>query len=256
MSSLSSEPEAALEAECERVSLAVLRLSETAFAERTRCTEWNVKELLAHMYRDIDRIAAYLSVSAPANVTHDAASYFVAPGPSGSAHARMVAAWAWEIADRYASGHDLARAWDDRWRRVIDLVRSVDPERSVETFGPSLTLREYVKTRVVEITVHGLDLADAIAEPAWATGDGLAVTKDVLEVMLGSPVPVELRLGADRLRRGGHRPAQGDGQRASPAPGPRGSVASVLLTKDARSTRSSPTVGVPSAPSAAGADRR
>ena len=32
------------------------RSTEPDFARRTRCTQWNVKELLGHTYRDVDRI--------------------------------------------------------------------------------------------------------------------------------------------------------------------------------------------------------
>jgi hypothetical protein len=48
------DPVEALRDECELVSQTVLGLAEDRFAGPTRLPAWNVKELLGHMYRDID----------------------------------------------------------------------------------------------------------------------------------------------------------------------------------------------------------
>jgi hypothetical protein len=46
-----------------------------------------------------------------------------------------------------------------------------------------------VKTRVLEATVHGLDLALAVGRAPWATREGLEVTCAVLYGLLGDRPP-------------------------------------------------------------------
>jgi len=46
-----------------------------------------------------------------------------------------------------------------------------------------------VKTRVLEIAVHGLDLADALGRPPWITPGGAAITRAILEGLLGGAPP-------------------------------------------------------------------
>jgi uncharacterized protein (TIGR03083 family) len=182
-----------LRGECEAVSGVVLDLDEGAFATATRCEGWHLKQLLGHMYRDIDRISVYLAAEAPPIATHDAASYFqVHHGGPDSAHARMVARLARGVADAYPSGRALADAWDREWRTVLDRAAATDRRRLVLTFAPALELGEYLQTRIVEITIHGLDLADALGQKPWATLSGLMITTGVLERMLGSRLPADL----------------------------------------------------------------
>jgi len=45
------DPVQALADECEELSATARELTEQEFAAPTRCTEWNVKELLGHTYR-------------------------------------------------------------------------------------------------------------------------------------------------------------------------------------------------------------
>src|SRR5438093_12666994 len=67
---------AVLSAECELVSAAVLGLAEADFSLPTRCTEWDVKELLAHLYRDLERLPVALALPDPDEADHDFASYW------------------------------------------------------------------------------------------------------------------------------------------------------------------------------------
>ena len=69
-----ADPLEALREECEEVSRIVLSLAEEDFAKPTRLPAWNVKELLGHMYRDIDRTNTALSTPPPAEATADSVS--------------------------------------------------------------------------------------------------------------------------------------------------------------------------------------
>ncbi|TMK96758.1 MAG: hypothetical protein E6G40_10105, partial [Actinobacteria bacterium] len=60
-----ADPLEALAEECEEVSKIVLDLPEADFDRPTRCTAWTVKELVGHIYRDVDRINTALSTPPP-----------------------------------------------------------------------------------------------------------------------------------------------------------------------------------------------
>ena len=183
-------PEAldALRLECELVSENVLGLSEERFELPTRCTEWNVKELLAHMFRDLEQIVVVLAERASGDPDADAVSYWrrydpVVDGRSISDRARARAA-------AYRRGHELAIVWDDMWRHVLELAEGEPPALVVSTWGPRMTLDHYLRTRALEITVHGMDLAEALDLDPWTTPEGAGLSTDILAGLLGDqPTP-------------------------------------------------------------------
>jgi len=190
-------PEAldALKVECERVSEAALELSEDDFGLPTRCSAWNVKELLAHMYRDVERTIVGLRQDPPDEADTDAITYWTAYDPT--ADAQDIADRAKTRAASYGSGRELAIVWDDMWRRAADMSEEESPLRVVRTWAPALTLDEFLKTRALEITVHGMDLALALGQEPWTTAEGADVTIKVLQGLLGPELPEEL--GWDEL---------------------------------------------------------
>lgn len=181
---------AALKAECDEVSQVVLGLSEEDFARPTRCTAWNVKELLGHMYRDVDRANVALSQPAPARPDNDSVSYWRSYDPIRDAP--DIADRAKETAQSHPTGHDLATAWGEMWRRAIDQAGRADRTRVVVTWGPALTLDEFLKTRVLEITIHGTDLAAALDRGPWATDAGTTITNGIMLSLLDDELPPAL----------------------------------------------------------------
>src|SRR5262245_35491046 len=101
-----ADPLVALRQECEEVSKIVLALSEEEFATATRLPAWNVKELLGHMYRDINRTNTALATPPPGEITADSVSYWRSYDPVHDAPA--IADRAKELATGYATGADLA----------------------------------------------------------------------------------------------------------------------------------------------------
>jgi uncharacterized protein (TIGR03083 family) len=178
----------ALKLECELVSDAGLALKEADFDLPTRCEAWNVKELLAHMYRDVERTIVGLHEKGAGEPDSDAVTYWktydpIADGPSIADRAKLRAA-------SYGSAHELAVVWDDMWKRSVDMAMGQPPSRPVMTWGPILTLEHFITTRVVEITVHGMDMADALERDAWATQEAVDLTTEVLGEILGEePTP-------------------------------------------------------------------
>jgi uncharacterized protein (TIGR03083 family) len=179
-----------LTAECEAVSRTVLPLDEEAFALPTRCPPWSVKELLGHIWRDIDRLRTCLEAPPDEPVETDAVLYWrsydpVADGPDISDRAK-------EIADAYASGRDLARSFAEMWPPRLEAVQVADPSRSVRTFHPVLRLDEFMKTRVLETCVHRLDLLHALGSDRTISPASSGAIVPVLEALLGSPLPEAL----------------------------------------------------------------
>jgi uncharacterized protein (TIGR03083 family) len=73
-------------------------------------------------------------------------------------------------------------------------------ERAIEALGPRLEngdpcvrpgrfvlrLTDYIATRVLEVTIHAMDILDAFGLPPAPTSEGMAVTHDILEGLLGA----------------------------------------------------------------------
>jgi uncharacterized protein (TIGR03083 family) len=176
------DPLDALRGECELVSEVVLSLDEEGFGRPTRLPAWDVKDLLGHMYRDVDRINVALAEAEPPAATDDSVSYWRSYDPA--IDSTDIADRAKQVARSFSSGKELAQAWDAMWRRALDDAAAIDRKRLVVTWGPALTLQEFLKTRVLEITVHGLDLANALERPPWATVPGTTVTTEILTGLL------------------------------------------------------------------------
>ena len=176
--------------ECERVSSLVDGLDEEAFARETRCPPWRVKELLGHMYRDVDRLGTALAAPSDLPVEEDAVSYWrtydpIADGPDIADRAK-------EIADGFPTGAELAGAFASMWPGRIDSAAAADGSRSVQTFGPVLRLDEFLKTRILEIAVHRLDLLDALGRERTVEPKSAEIVVGVLDGLLGAERPAAL----------------------------------------------------------------
>jgi hypothetical protein len=90
---------------------------------------------------------------------------------------------------------DFARARREAWA----LVRAAPPGRVVRTrHGDLMLLTEFLRTRVVELAAHGLDLATALNRDPWLTAEAAAVIEDLVLPPGAAPV-IRERLGWDRV---------------------------------------------------------
>lgn len=185
---------AAFRDECVQLAAELRDLTEADLERPTNCPPWTVRELLAHVHAGVGRLAGMLAAPAPPRVQVDAAGYFGA--------ARFTPPI---DADRIEGGHRAARSLDattlaadlDRaLRATLDAVAAQPPGRLVRTrHGDAMTMVEFLRTRVVEVGVHGLDLAAALDRQPWLTPAAATVVADLLTG--GHPVPAAL--GWDRL---------------------------------------------------------
>jgi hypothetical protein len=82
-----------------------------------------------------------------------------------------------ELPDAAALARDFASARSRAW----DLVRAASPGRVVRTrHGDPMLLSEFLRTRVFELAVHGLDLALALDRGPWMTSLAARVAGELL----------------------------------------------------------------------------
>ena len=162
--------------EAATLSAVLVSVSETEYDRPTRCTPWTVRALLAHIGMGADRILTMLAEPEPSTVDTDAAGYYrpdkrFSPAANSERVDGAVAA-----AARAGSGAALARRFEETWRAVFDAALRQPDDRIVRTrHGDAMLLSEFMVTRVVELAVHGLDLADALDRPPWTHAASLDV---------------------------------------------------------------------------------
>ncbi|PZG15951.1 hypothetical protein C1I95_18595 [Micromonospora craterilacus] len=190
--------------ECRRLGEILRTLDPAALDRPTDCPPWTVAELLAHVRTGVGRLADMLAAPAPARAQVDAAGYFGAAKFTPQVDAARINAAQAEAAGLDA-GHDpagpadrsrLGADFDRVWRATLDAVDAHPHDRVVRTrHGDAMTVPEFLRTRVVEVGVHGLDLAAALDRSPWLTPTAGQVIADLLTG--GRAVPPEL--GWDRL---------------------------------------------------------
>ncbi len=64
-----------LDAETERIVRATRGTSEDDLSAPTRCPPWDVRVLVGHMIRDLERVTTYLAEPSPGPASRDAVTY-------------------------------------------------------------------------------------------------------------------------------------------------------------------------------------
>lgn len=167
--------------EAERLSGVLAELSEAEWDRPTRCAPWRVRDLVAHVRITITRLPGMLAAPAPDHAQVDAAGYYRPDdrfAPEANA-ARVSLAHG--FATDQASGSALADDFAAAWREVFDLCRAEPEGRVVRTrHGDAMALSEFLLTRVVEVALHGVDVADALGREPWLTDRAGAAVQDLL----------------------------------------------------------------------------
>ena len=135
--------------------------------------EWSVRDLVGHTSRSLLTVETYLDRPASAVEAADAVEYYVkvlqAYGDPAAVTQRGREAAA-------ALGADPAGAVREIAARVGDRVASVHGNPLLTTPAGGMTLEAYLPTRVFELVVHTLDLANAIGARVEPPAEALALT--------------------------------------------------------------------------------
>jgi uncharacterized protein (TIGR03083 family) len=174
-------PLAAFAAEAASQSAVLATLTEAEFDRPTRCAPWTTRALLAHVAIGADRVITMLAQPAPSAADTDAAGYYRPDKRFSSATNRERVDSAVAAAVQAGSGAALAARFARAWRDAYAAVAAQPADRVVRTrHGDAMLLTDFMVTRVVELAVHGLDLADALGRPPWTHDSAIEVVTRLL----------------------------------------------------------------------------
>lgn len=166
----------AFRAEAEALGKAVGALPDASWDLPTRCPPWRVRDLLRHVTVAVGRVPAMLAAPAPDRAEVSAAGYYrpdVRFSPETNAD-RVAQALA-------RGGEPPAAEFDTAWRATLRACEEAPEDRVVRTrHGDAMLLTDFMVTRVVEVAVHGVDLADALGRAAWSTAPAAGVVGELL----------------------------------------------------------------------------
>jgi uncharacterized protein (TIGR03083 family) len=170
------------------------QLSETDMMRPSRCAGWAVSDVIYHLLLDARRaLRTFASPSGdPADV--DSISYWRAYAPQsgqpaalGSAGAARHARHVRIAASAYAAD-ELAWEWRETSASALRAA-SACPHEVLATQGHSLRTADFIATLAVESAVHYLDLTVGLRWAADPDPRALALVREVLDGLLGIPMP-------------------------------------------------------------------
>lgn len=168
----------AFEAEAVRLEAAMGGLGDGDWLVPTVCVPWTVRELLGHVTVVVGWVPGMVAGEAPARAEVSAVGYYRGDGRFSAEGNRRRIELARERAAAAGSGRGLAAEFGEVWRDAARLCAAEPDDRVVRTrHGDPMLLSDFLVTRVVEVAVHGLDLAAAVGLPPWlseSAGDLLA----------------------------------------------------------------------------------
>lgn len=180
---------AALRQECLALDPIIDDLPQDLAAHPTPLEDFTLQVLVAHLARGMSRFTAYLTLDIPSRPSVDWLGYWRAAAieadPAGIA--RRARQYAAEI-----EGRPVPTVWRESWQRGLQLADAASPDRLLPAPFGAMRLDHYATSRVVEATVHGLDLRAALGLEQVATPAGLGVTTAVLEGLLPGARPEDL----------------------------------------------------------------
>jgi hypothetical protein len=165
----------------------------------SRCSAWTVQDVLYHQLLDARRALVALATASAAAPDVDAVTYWqpfgasadgravrpcrTSDGEDAARHARHVriAAAAYEVPM-------LAADWRDTSAAAVRAALAC-PHEAITTQGHTLAIGHFIDTLVVEAAVHYLDLTVSMPAAPAADPSSLALVRDVLTGLAGSPMP-------------------------------------------------------------------
>jgi uncharacterized protein (TIGR03083 family) len=121
--------------------------------------DWDLRALVGHTARSLVTVETYLAEPAAEVEVPTAAAYYLAIARAGGANTS-------DITERgraagAALGDDPAGHVRNLRDRVAELLTAYADDHALVTIAGGMRLDEYLRTRVFELVVHGLDIAAA-----------------------------------------------------------------------------------------------
>lgn len=144
------------------------------------CPPWTVRELACHVRIAVARLPGMLAAPAPPGPPVTAHAYYAPGRADPAANTDRIAAARLDAA-AWPSPRAVTTAFTGAVDTTIAAARRHDPARLVRTrWGDPMTLEDYLVTRVVEVTVHGLDIAASLNRAPWTTPAAATVVTGLL----------------------------------------------------------------------------
>ena len=124
--------------------------------------EWDLRALVGHTSRSLTTVSTYLTTTAPREDLTTPQEYYARVNPTALGMSAADVAERGRQAGREL-GEDPAATVEALTTRVLGELQSVDDPLIEVLGGMGIRLRTYLPTRVFELTVHGLDIARALA---------------------------------------------------------------------------------------------
>jgi uncharacterized protein (TIGR03083 family) len=172
----------ALREEAARLSEIVSGEEEDSFTRASPCPPWTVAELLYHVRIGVGRLPGMLAEPEPGDGPLVPVAGYYRPGRrfSSAANTDRITA-AQQGAAALAAGAAIVRDFEQAWRQSWMLARAAPQARVVRTrHGDRMLLTEFLRTRVLELAVHGLDLAAGLGRQQWMTAGAARVVEDLV----------------------------------------------------------------------------
>ncbi len=151
--------------------------------DRVALGEWTVRDLVGHTNRALLTVETYLGQPAATVEVERSADYFIRAS-AALADPASVAARGREAGQ--ALGADPAAAVREAAERVLARVGGAADDAHLTTPVGGMRLIDYLPTRVLELTVHTLDIAAAISTRVTLPEEAAALTLGLVADLVAS----------------------------------------------------------------------
>jgi uncharacterized protein (TIGR03083 family) len=194
-----SEVAAAVAAEAAALGAAMAGLTAADLDRATPCPPWTVAELTCHVIIGAGRIAQALhGPDDPAATLITTVGYYRPDERFSAAVDADRIATAQKLARRLGSADAIHAELTRACAAAVALLTQRPPDQTVRTrHGDRMLLTDFARTRVVELGLHGLDLAITLDRPPWLTAQAATVLEELL-MPAGNAARLGAELGCDR----------------------------------------------------------
>ena len=160
-------------------------LDADAWSAPTRCPPWTVRELVVHMLAMVENVGETAGrapvADAPAKDRVTWWDYDIEEDQEATRE------WVEKASTDYPAG-PLTALWSVAVGECVAAVNAAltDADRVVRPGDYPILLTDYVATRVLEITIHSMDVRDAFGLEPYPSAEGIDVTLGILATRLGA----------------------------------------------------------------------
>jgi uncharacterized protein (TIGR03083 family) len=187
----------AFAAEAGELAKVAASLTEADLDRASPCPPWTTGALLCHVLIAVRRFTEVRPDDGPGELVSASGYYKPDQRFSQTVNAHRIDT-ASALATSLGGPAAISAAFEAAWREGQAILLGAPPDRAIRTrHGDRMLLTEFARTRVVELAVHGLDLAAGLGRPPWMTAPAADVVEDLL-VPDGAGPRLRAALGCDQ----------------------------------------------------------